>query len=72
MNGLLHITENMLKGRWDDSRIPNESELKATKVIEMTIELASCKIVNFFFIIFHFYFLIFFFYFPNFFFFFIS
>eukprot|EP01091_Cochliopodium_minus_P006002 TRINITY_DN1588_c0_g1_i1.p1 TRINITY_DN1588_c0_g1~~TRINITY_DN1588_c0_g1_i1.p1 ORF type:complete len:226 (+),score=68.98 TRINITY_DN1588_c0_g1_i1:129-806(+) len=42
--GMFYISENMLKGRWDDSRVPNESEMKATKVIEMTIDLASAKV----------------------------
>ncbi|MBC8355232.1 MAG: pyridoxamine 5'-phosphate oxidase family protein [Planctomycetes bacterium] len=42
--GLFVISEQVLKGRWDESRLPNEKELKATTVLRMTIESASAKI----------------------------
>ncbi|MEM6841257.1 MAG: pyridoxamine 5'-phosphate oxidase family protein [Bacteroidota bacterium] len=41
---LFIITEQILKGRWDEVRTPNEQELKATKVLAMKIEEASAKI----------------------------
>ena len=34
----------MLKGRWEEVRIPNEKELKATSVLLIEIERASAKI----------------------------
>jgi nitroimidazol reductase NimA-like FMN-containing flavoprotein (pyridoxamine 5'-phosphate oxidase superfamily) len=42
--GLFVISENVLKGRWQEVRPPNEQELKATAVLRMTIESASAKI----------------------------
>ncbi|MDP4678773.1 MAG: pyridoxamine 5'-phosphate oxidase family protein, partial [Cyclobacteriaceae bacterium] len=41
---LFCITENILKGRWDESRQPNEKELDITGVLEIKIESASAKI----------------------------
>ena len=41
---LFLISENILKGRWDEVRGPNEKELKATSVLCITIEEASAKI----------------------------
>lgn len=41
---LFVITEQILKGRWDEVRTPNAQELKATKVLAMEIEEASAKI----------------------------
>lgn len=41
---LLIISEQILKGRWDESRLPNERELKATTVLALDIEQASAKI----------------------------
>ena len=38
------ISENILKGRWDEAREPNDKELKATTVLEIDIESASAKI----------------------------
>ncbi len=38
------ITEQILKGRWDEVRTPNPQELKVTKVLAVTIEDASAKI----------------------------
>jgi uncharacterized protein len=38
------ITEKLIPGRWNDSRLPNEKELKATAVVAIYIENASAKI----------------------------
>ncbi|MEZ4981928.1 MAG: pyridoxamine 5'-phosphate oxidase family protein [Saprospiraceae bacterium] len=38
------ISDQILKGRWEQTRPPNEKELKATTVLEFTIEEASAKI----------------------------
>jgi nitroimidazol reductase NimA-like FMN-containing flavoprotein (pyridoxamine 5'-phosphate oxidase superfamily) len=38
------ISEQVLKGRWHTARKPNAKELKATSVVELTIEDASAKI----------------------------
>ncbi|QNL21037.1 pyridoxamine 5'-phosphate oxidase family protein [Hyphobacterium sp. CCMP332] len=38
------ITENILKGRWKEARLPNKKELKATAVLKIQIESASAKI----------------------------
>jgi hypothetical protein len=38
------ISEHVIAGRWDDVRGPNEKELKATAVLEFSIEEASAKI----------------------------
>ena len=41
----LHVvTEQILKGRWDEARTPTEQELKITKVLAVTIEEASAKV----------------------------
>lgn len=37
------ISEHIVAGRWDDVRGPNEKELKATTVLEFSIEEASAK-----------------------------
>ncbi|MEQ9442297.1 MAG: pyridoxamine 5'-phosphate oxidase family protein [Cyclobacteriaceae bacterium] len=41
---LLAITEQIMKGRWDEARTPTPEELKITKVLAVTIEEASAKI----------------------------
>jgi hypothetical protein len=41
---LFVISENILKGRWDEVRGPNAKELKATSVLKLSIEEASAKI----------------------------
>jgi len=41
---LLHFTEKLLPGRWDDVRSPNAQEFKATTVVAVTIESASAKV----------------------------
>jgi nitroimidazol reductase NimA-like FMN-containing flavoprotein (pyridoxamine 5'-phosphate oxidase superfamily) len=38
------ISDHLIAGRWDDVRGPNEKELKATSVLEFTIEEASAKV----------------------------
>ncbi len=38
------ISDQVLKGRWEEVRAPNPQELKATSVLEMKIESASAKI----------------------------
>ncbi len=38
------ITDHILKGRWEETRPPHDKELKATTVLELTIEQASAKI----------------------------
>lgn len=42
--GLRVISDHLLAGRWDDVRSPYEKELKATSVLEFSIEEASAKI----------------------------
>jgi hypothetical protein len=37
------ISEHLIAGRWDEVRAPNSQELKATTVLELTIEEASAK-----------------------------
>jgi len=38
------ISEHLISGRWNDVRLPTEQELKATAVLEFTIEEASAKV----------------------------
>ena len=38
------ISEHLIAGRWDDVRRPTAKELKATSVLEFSIEEASAKI----------------------------
>ena len=42
--GLFVISEQVLKGRWDEVRPPTDQELKATSVLRVNIETASAKI----------------------------
>ena len=44
--GLKAIINHFVPNRWDHCRPPDESELKATRVIEVSIESASAKIAN--------------------------
>ncbi|MEQ8359243.1 MAG: pyridoxamine 5'-phosphate oxidase family protein [Cytophagales bacterium] len=44
MDVLKIITENIIKGRWKEARLPNKKELKATAVLKIQIESASAKI----------------------------
>ncbi len=40
------ISDNLLQGRWEESRLPNEKELNATKVIAVSIDDITGKIRN--------------------------
>lgn len=44
MEALRVISEHLIRGRWNDVRLPNEKELKATAVLEFTMEEASAKV----------------------------
>lgn len=44
MAALEAFTEKLIPGRWDDARIPNATELKATMVVAVPIESASAKV----------------------------
>ena len=44
LHALKVVMEQMLSGRWDESRLPSEKELNATLVLEITIDYASAKI----------------------------
>lgn len=46
IEGMKKITENIIKGRWDEVTLGTESQLKATMVIKFSIEKASAKIRN--------------------------
>ncbi len=43
IEGLKIISENIIKGRWNEVSIGSESQLKATMVVKFTIEKASAK-----------------------------
>jgi uncharacterized protein len=43
INSLRVISEHLIAGRWQDVRGPSEKELKATTVLEFSIEEASFK-----------------------------
>ena len=44
MEALKIITENIIPGRWDEARIPNEKELNGTLVVAIDIDQASAKV----------------------------
>jgi hypothetical protein len=44
MRALRIISEHLIAGRWNDVRTPSDKELKATAVVEFTVEEASAKI----------------------------
>ncbi len=44
MEALRLITEQILPGRWDEVRLPNDIEMKATSVLAISIDTASAKI----------------------------
>ncbi len=44
MEALRIFTEHVMKGRWDDVRVPNEQELKATTVLALPLEEVSAKV----------------------------
>lgn len=41
---LARFTERLLPGRWDDARLPNRQELKATAVVAIPLDSASAKV----------------------------
>ena len=44
MKSLRVISEHLIAGRWQEVRQPSEKELKATTVLEFSIEEASSKV----------------------------
>jgi uncharacterized protein len=44
MEALRVFTEHLMKGRWDDVRLPTEQELKATSVLALPLEEVSAKV----------------------------
>ncbi|HUR31076.1 MAG TPA: pyridoxamine 5'-phosphate oxidase family protein [Saprospiraceae bacterium] len=44
MEALRIVSDQIIPGRWDEVRLPNELEMKATTVLAITIESASAKI----------------------------
>jgi nitroimidazol reductase NimA-like FMN-containing flavoprotein (pyridoxamine 5'-phosphate oxidase superfamily) len=44
LKALLALSQHILPGRWDDSRQPNEKELKATSVLRIPIDEFSAKV----------------------------
>ncbi len=44
MEAFEQITNHIIKGRWEEARLPNAKELKATAVLAFEIEEASAKI----------------------------
>lgn len=46
LHGLKNIINHFVPNRWEHCRIPNKKELKATRVLEISIETASAKIAD--------------------------
>jgi uncharacterized protein len=44
MQALRIFTEHVMKGRWDDVRLPTEQELKATTVLSLELQEVSAKL----------------------------
>ena len=44
VEGLKVLTEQIIKGRWDEVRLPNAKELKATAVLKFKIEEGAAKV----------------------------
>ena len=44
LHALKCVSEHVISGRWDESRLPNAKELKATMVLKLEIDEASAKI----------------------------
>ncbi len=44
MAALAVVSDQILKHRWEEARLPNAKEMKATKVLELTISEASAKV----------------------------
>ena len=44
VRALKTISEHIIPGRWDEAKEPNEKELNATSVVDVSIESASAKV----------------------------
>jgi len=44
LEALRLLSEHIIPGRWAESRLPNERELKATSILRLPIEEFSCKV----------------------------
>lgn len=44
MKALEIFTEKLIPGRWDDARLPNANEAKATHIVAVEIDMASAKV----------------------------
>lgn len=44
MYALTLITDNLVTGRWDNSRVPSAAELKSTGMLRVDVESASAKV----------------------------
>lgn len=44
MAALEAVTEHLIPGRWKEARLPNEKEMKATRVVAIQIDEASAKV----------------------------
>lgn len=41
---MAQLTNKLIPGRWDDARLPNKNEMKATAVVAIPIDMASAKV----------------------------
>lgn len=44
MAALTRFSDRLMPGRWDDARVPNRKEMKATSIVAVAIESASAKV----------------------------
>lgn len=44
MAALARFSDRLMPGRWDDARVPNRKEMKATSIVAVAIESASAKV----------------------------
>jgi len=44
MKALHALVEHLIPGRWNDARGPNETEMKATSILQMSLDEASAKV----------------------------
>ncbi len=44
INALKHVSDHIIKGRWEEARQPNDKELKATMLLKIPIDEASAKV----------------------------
>lgn len=44
MEALRVLAEHLIPGRWDDARLPNDTEMKATSILDMSLDEASAKV----------------------------